>query len=174
MGAGVVSILFGNVLTGAWWILIGLFLQRASAASYEQVVLRRALEGEPVRRFMSATPITVPPELSLAELVESFIYRYHYQLFPVVEGGRLVGCVTTTHVKGVPREEWGRRTVGSVFERSGPDNTVPPDADALRAMALMRRTGQPRVMVAEDGRLLGIVTLKDLLDFFALKVELGG
>jgi hypothetical protein len=29
-------------------------------------------------------------------------------------------------------------------------------------------------MVAADGRLLGVVTMKDLLEFFALKVELGG
>jgi Zn-dependent protease len=174
MAAGVVSILFGGVVTGAWWILIGVFLQRASAASYEQVILRRALEGEPVRRFMSDNPIAVPTDLSLAELVDSYIYKYHHPLFPVVDGGRLVGCITTAHVKRVPREEWIHRTVGSVLERCGPDNTVPPDADALHAMAVMRRTGQPRVMVAADGRLLGVVTMKDLLEFFALKVELGG
>lgn len=85
----------------------------------------------------------------------------------------MLGCVTITEVKRVPRQEWSRQTVGSVLERTGPDNTIPPETDALRAMAIMRHTGQPRVMVADDGRLLGVVTLKDLLEFFALKVELG-
>jgi len=174
MAAGVLGVLAGNVLTGAWWILIGLFLQRASTGSYEQVVVRQALEGEPVTRFMDDHPITVPPELSLAELVDSYIYRHHFQLFPVVEGGHLLGCVTTADVKRVPRDEWAHRTVGSVFDRAGPDNTIASNADALRAMALMRRTGQTRAMVADNGHLLGVVTMKDLLEFFALKAELGG
>ena len=54
----------------------------------------------------------------------------------------------------------------------GTDNSVTPDADAMQALAVMRRTGQPRLMVVAGGRLVGLVTLKDLLRFFALKVEL--
>ncbi len=142
--------------------------------SYQQVLLRQALEGEPVRRFMTAGPVTVSPGVSLSELVDSYFYRYHHQLFPVVEDGRLVGCVTTRHVKSVPREEWPRRTVGSLAELCGPDNTIPPGAEALEAIAVMKRTGQPRLMVVEEGRLVGVVTLKDLLEFFALKLELEG
>jgi signal-transduction protein with cAMP-binding, CBS, and nucleotidyltransferase domain len=75
-------------------------------------------------------------------------------------------------VKSVPRDDWPRRTVGSVGAPCGPDNSIAPDVDALEAIAMMRRTGQPRLMVVEDGRLVGIVTLKDLLEFFALKLEL--
>jgi CBS domain-containing protein len=54
------------------------------------------------------------------------------------------------------------------------DNTIGPDADAVEALSRMSRTGQSRLMVVEEGRLLGIIALKDLLKFLALKVELEG
>jgi CBS domain-containing protein len=110
----------------------------------------------------------------VAELVDGYIYRYHHSLFPVVDDGRLVGCVTARQVKEVPREEWARRTVGSLGTPCGPDNAIRSDTDALDAIAVMRRTGHPRLMVVDDGRLMGVVTLKDLLGFLALKLELEG
>jgi len=40
------------------------------------------------------------------------------------------------------------------------------------ALAAMSRSGASRLMVADGDRLLGILTLKDLLRFFSLKMEL--
>ena len=122
---------------------------------------------------MTAQRVTVPPGLSIADLVESYVYHYHHKLFPVTEEGRLLGCVTTREVKTVPREEMEpRHAVGTVTQPCSPENSVGPETDALQALATMRGTGRARLMVVADGRLVGIVTLKDLLHFLALKVEL--
>ena len=43
-------------------------------SSYQQLIVRKALEGEKVSRFMKPDPITVPPELSIQELVEEYVY----------------------------------------------------------------------------------------------------
>jgi Zn-dependent protease/CBS domain-containing protein len=174
MAAGAVAVLFGNLVSGMWWILIGWFLRRASTASYQQVLLKQALEGEPIRRFMTPDPVRVPAATSVADFVDAYVYKYHHTLFPVVDDGRLLGCVTIQQVKALPREDWPQRTVGALGAPCGSDNSVGPDTDALEAIAVMRRTGQPRLMVVEGGRLVGIVTLKDLLGFFALKLELEG
>ena len=41
--------------------------------------------------------------------------------------------------------------------------------DAMEALDIMNRTGNSRLMVVENGRLVGIVTLKDLMEVLALR-----
>ena len=51
----------GNLIGGVWWFLIGMFIRSAAQMSYQQVLVRKALDGEPVSRFMNTDPVTVPP-----------------------------------------------------------------------------------------------------------------
>ncbi len=164
----------GVSIGGLWWIFIGIFLRNAAQMSYQNLITRRALEGEPVGHFMKAEPATVPPSISLKELVEEHIYKRHFKMFPVVEEGRLIGCISTREVKGIPREEWGRRTVGELLKPCSRENALTPAADAMKALSLMNQTGNSRLMVVEGDRLVGIVTLKDLLGFLSLKFDLEG
>jgi len=85
-----------------------------------------------------------------------------------------VGCVTTRDVKMIPREEWDQHTVKEVSTACSPENTIASDADATDALALMSRTGNSRLMVVEKERLVGIIALKDLLEFLSLKMDLEG
>ena len=169
---GVYSFIMGSVITGVWWFIIGLFLNTAARTSYQQLKVRTALEGQKVSRFMNTDPVTVPHDITVNELVEEYVYRYHYKLFPVVRNGRLVGCVTTRQTKEVPREEWGARKVGKIAEECTEDNSVSPDMDAVKVLSTMRRNGISRLMVVEDEELIGVITLKDLLEFIAVKLEL--
>ncbi|HUJ67152.1 MAG TPA: site-2 protease family protein, partial [Acidimicrobiales bacterium] len=121
---GVFALFSGNPVGGMWWVLLGLFVRNAAGTTYQQLLLRQALSGESVRRFMQSQPVTVPRRLSLRQLVEEYIYRFHYKMFPVVDDGRLLGCVTTAQVRAVPREEWDRQTVGAIVEPCSPANGV--------------------------------------------------
>jgi predicted transcriptional regulator len=140
--------------------------------SYQQILIRRALEGETVQRFMSSKAVTVPPSISVAQLVEDYIYQYHFKMFPVVDSGRLVGCVSTKEVKEIPRDRWRDRRVGEMAAGCSKANTIRPGADAMEALSVMNRNRVSRLMVVEDSRLLGIISLKDMLNFIAHKVEL--
>jgi Zn-dependent protease/CBS domain-containing protein len=174
IGLGVVSVLNG-VLDGIWLFVMGLFVRYAATASYQQLLLRRTLEGEPVSRFMHPDPVTVPRAISVLDLVQGYIYRYHFKMFPVVDdAGRLLGCVTSHQVRDLPREEWERQTVGAIADRCSPENTIQAGTDAMEALSRMSRTGVSRLMVVDGERLLGILSLKDLLRFFSLKAELEG
>jgi CBS domain-containing protein len=86
--------------------------------------------------------------------------------------GHLSGCVTTRDVKAVPTERWSETSVGEVAEPCSSDNTVTPDTDAMKALGLMSKTGRGRLLVVEGGELLGIVALKDLMNFLNLKLDL--
>lgn len=170
---GVYSVLTGNFIGGMWWAVLGFFLHGAAKMSYQRLGTRKALEGESVRRFMKRQPVTVRPGISLREFVEDYVYQFHYKLFPVVDDrNRLVGCITTKELTGVPREEWDLKNVGEIAERCSPENTIEPDKDATEALSIMNRNGSSRLMVVEGGRLVGIIALKDMLKFLSLKVQL--
>jgi predicted transcriptional regulator len=136
-------------------------------------VYRETLEGETVERFMNPRPVTVPPSISIKELVEAYIYRYYFSMFPVTDNDKLLGCITTGRVKEIPQEEWTRWTVGERLDRCSDDNTISPGAGAMQALSLMRKTGNSRLMVVQDGRLAGIISLKDIMGYLSAKMELG-
>jgi CBS domain-containing protein len=93
-------------------------------------------------------------------------------MFPVLQGERLVGCVTTRRLREIPKEEWCRRSVASLLEAPSPENTISPKTAALQALQRMSRHGT-RLMVVEGDRLVGIVSMRDLLRLLAMKVEVG-
>jgi len=171
---GVVSFVGGNYIGGVWWFMIGMFMRGASQMSYRQLIVRRALEGEPLSSFMQPNPVTVSPSVSVKELVEDFVYRHHYKMIPVVEEGKLIGCVTTREIKALPRDQWDFRMVRHILKPCSRENTAPPDEDAMKTLSRMNRTGNSRFLVVEGDRLVGIVTLKDLLKFLSLKMDLEG
>jgi CBS domain-containing protein len=93
-------------------------------------------------------------------------------MFPVMEGKKLVGVITTRQVKEIPREDWARENIREAASPISAENTIPASTDAIKALAMMNQGGVSRLLVVEGGHLVGLVTLKDLLDFFSLKVEL--
>lgn len=161
-----------NFIGGMWWILLGLFLRAASESSYQQVIVRRVLSGVQVKGMMRTDVQTVPPSISIEDLVENYVYRYHFKMFPVTEDGHLVGCITTRQIKEVPREEWGERTVGELAEQCTGENSVSPDTDALEAFRKMSGDGQSRLLVVEGDQLVGIISLKDISGHISLKLQL--
>lgn len=170
---GVINIFSANFVGGMWWVLIGMFLYNAAGMSYQQLLVRKALEGEPVERFMKPDPVVVPKSILVEDLVEDYVYKYHYKMFPVVENDRLIGCVTTRQIKEVPREDWDRTRVGEITERCTDDNTISPKEDTLNAFKTMHRTASSRLMVIEEkDKLVGIISLKDIMNWLSFKTEL--
>ena len=139
--------------------------------SYQQLVLRTSLQGVRIGRFMKKEPITVSPATSIEDLVNNYIYHYHFKMYPVVEGNQLKGVVTINQVKQVAPEEWSVRTVGELAEECTVDNTISPQAQATKALEQMNRVGVSRLLVVDHGKLVGIVTLKDMLTLLSLKVD---
>jgi Zn-dependent protease/CBS domain-containing protein len=164
----------GAALSGIWLAGIGLILNNAAKGSYQQVLVREALGGEPVRRFMNPQPIVVPPGTDLRHFVEDYVYRHHRKAFPVGADGKLEGYVSTQVLSRYPRDEWETHTVADVMERDLKPLSIAPQDDALKALGQMRGTGMSRLLVVEGEKLVGVVSLKDLLRFLHLKLELEG
>ncbi len=171
---GIVSLLFEHALAGIWWILIGWFVRSAARQEYQSVLYREMLHGQSVRKVMTANPITVAPNVSLADFVDNYIYRYHFQTFPVVDQGRLLGCVGVSDVQRVPRNQWATRPVNDITASCGDAAAIGPDEDAMHALTKMNNTRSSRLLVVEGDKLVGVVTLKDLMHFLGIRMRLEG
>jgi Zn-dependent protease/CBS domain-containing protein len=172
IGFGIMHFFAGNLFQGLWLGLIGLFLYNAAQGSYQQVLIRQALGGERVERFMNRKPIVVAPNLDLRRWVDDYVYRYHRKMFPVASNGHVEGIIGTQALAQFPRQEWDQHTVAEAMRPDADLLSIAPDADALEALAKMQQTGSSRLLVTDHHHLLGIVSLKDLLRFLNLKLEL--
>jgi Zn-dependent protease/CBS domain-containing protein len=169
---GIFSFINQNFIGGLWYILIGFFIRNASQMSYKQMLITHALTGEPVEKFMKKDAVTVPADISIRELVDNFFYKYHYKMFPVLKNDKLQGYVSTKQIKSLPTDQWQQHHVDEITDKPNDENTISSDTDSTKALAIMNKTGNSRLMVVDNGILKGIVTLKDMLKFLSLKLDL--
>ncbi len=169
---GLLNVLAGNFIGGIWWFLIGLFVRFAAQMSYQQVLVHKGLEGVPVKQLMNPRPIAVSPDTTLADLVEDYVYRYHFKLFPVVRDDKLVGCVRLGDIKQVSRDRWSTTKIADIMQECSPESTVSPDSNAVDLLQRMQPPKEGRVLVTRDDRLEGIISRQDLFAYLAVKSDL--
>ena len=172
-GVGVVNLFMGGFIGGLWLTLIGMFIHHAADVSYQRLVVRQTLESEPVSRFMTAQPLTVPRDTTIEHFVNDYVYRYHHKMFPVKENGAKPSCITTGDIGGLPREQWSSHAVSEFMHVCSDANSVDRNTNAVAALVKMREIGNSRFIVTDDkGALCGVVTHKDLLGSLSLKLDL--
>jgi len=163
----------GNIIGGMWWLVIGIFLRNAAAASYQQLLFRDLLREQPVSRFMRGEPVTVPPDISVREFVEDYVYQHHFKMFPVVLDGELLGAIAIDDIKQLARSDWPRHTVRELMQPVSDSNSVAATMPAEKLLTAMVGPGRPgRFMVVDKGSLVGIISLKDVLELLSLKIEM--
>lgn len=109
-----------------------------------------------VREALVADPRVVRADASVREVAE-LLTRPHVRSALVVDGERLVGCVTTeTIVAAVARgADIGSLAAGDLADTEV--TTIAPDASLDDALHLMAERGLERLPVTEDGRLVGVL-----------------
>ena len=168
---GIVYIISGNFVGGLWWFLIGLFLRSTAQMSYQQLLAHNLFNAKKVNELMVKDPVTVPRSISLEEFIRDYVYKHNFQMYPVLSFGKLTGCISIKQVASIPREEWAQYTVGAVALPCNEETTVDPEEDANKALAIMNRTGNSRLLVVKGDQLKGIIALKDMLALLSLKME---
>jgi Zn-dependent protease/CBS domain-containing protein len=169
MGVGVVSVLDGLFANGLWLLLVGWFLNNAARVSYQQRLVRQALEDMPVTRLMRTRVETVGPTLSVDELVREHVLASDQHAFPVEQDGVLQGLVSFEDLRKVPQAEWPRTSVATVMTPLAELATLTPDADAEDALEELAQHDVEQVPVLDAGaHLLGVVRRQDLVRWIAL------
>jgi len=169
---GLVRILAGVLVGGFWLVFIGLFLRRAASASLRQTVIRGALGDAPVSRFTRPDPVAVRPETTVAAVLADVVHGGEDRLYPVADDdGQLVGCVTRTRLESVDRDRRGDVQVSELMDGCAREHRVAPGTPAVAALQMMQRHGTDRLLVAEDGRVTGTISRRDLAEHLTRELE---
>lgn len=173
MGYGLFSVMSGGGIGGIWMGLIGLFVLNASRASYQQVVVHHSLGGRRVADLMTADPHVVHPAATLEDLVDRVMLTRGVRFVPVVEGGRLLGHVEAAALRDLDRSTLASREVRDILVPVSQETCLPPDMTAEDALTRMTQTGRRKFLVARDGKLLGVLSLTDLMGQVRVLQDLG-
>jgi Zn-dependent protease/CBS domain-containing protein len=162
VAGGVVWLLAGDLAGGIWFAFIGWFLVQAARSSYQDAELQQLLHGVEAEDVMAADLRRIPPELSLQDAVDHYFMRYNHGAFPVEEHGRTIGLLTLRGVRQVPREQWTTRRVRDHMVPLGDQVVVAPDARMDDVLGKLQDGETGRVLVAQNGEVVGIITPSDL------------
>jgi Zn-dependent protease/predicted transcriptional regulator len=162
VAAGVAWLLAGDLAGGIWFAFIGWFLVQAARSSYQELQLRELLRGVEAEEVMAGDLVRIPPELSLQDAVDDYFMRYDHSAFPVEEHGRTIGLLTLRGVRRVPTEQWPTRRVRDHMVPLGDQVVVAPDARMDGVVSKLQDGEANRVLVAQDGEVVGIITPSDL------------
>jgi len=173
---GAITAFSGSLLGGIWYIFIGMFLNMAAESGKQQTIMRQALTGVKVKDLMSEDVVHVNPGLSCQALVDDYILKYRFDMFPVMRNdGVLVGLVSLDDVKKLPRDEWSNSPVQQVMEAVREELILHPEEEAVDCLSRMVTSHeQGRMPVVDDQNdLVGVVTRRDIMNLLRIKTDLG-
>jgi CBS domain-containing protein len=152
-----------------WFILLGIFLHQAARQSWEVARIQHRLEGVRVADVMTPSPITMPAQLALDRALDDFFRAHRVSAFPVQEDGRLVGLLTWSQVERAAAGAGAATLVRDVMLPVAPEMVVSSNDSAWSAFMKLSRNRAGRVAVVDGGRLVGIVSHRDLQRVLAVE-----
>ncbi len=164
--------LMGGLWNGLWLVFIGLYLNGAAQASYQQARLQKMLTGVKARNLAVDRCMAVPTNLTLDRLVEDYVLRDGQRCFFVSDGDAAQGVITLNEIRGLSGEQRGQLTTGHVMTDVASAYKANPDDDAWTILQKMTEDQLSEVAVVENGSLLGLITRDGLLRQMRLRSEL--
>jgi Zn-dependent protease/CBS domain-containing protein len=162
IGLGLLSAFGGNVLGGMWLVFIGWFLRNAAISSLQQHLVLGALSGVRAGQAMTPDPETVPPGVTVRELMEEYFMRRRYGAYPVTQDGTTLGLVTLHSIRELPRDDWDRLTAQDIMLAADDALMVRTDEPMLTVLDKLKTSPARRVLVQRQGELVGIITASDI------------
>ncbi len=161
IAVGVLSVFFRGDFGGLWWIVLGWFLFQAAGAALSQLSVQEGLHGVVAAQVMTRTPLAVDGDLTLQEVFEDHFMVNNVSAFPVVQDGRVRGFISLKQLGDVPRTRWNDVQVADSMQVLEPEDAVGADTPAEEILSKLGGTSE-RVVVVEDGTLVGVVTASDI------------
>ncbi|HEV3205809.1 MAG TPA: site-2 protease family protein [Terriglobales bacterium] len=160
-------ILVGMLLPNYWLTLVGLFLFIASQIEERSVVFQSVLERVRLEDVMLTDFATLSPADTLEDALDKAVHSLQDD-FPVIRGSDMVGVISRQKILEALRVEgngYVQAVMNRIFEVAQKGESL---ASAFRKLTAKNLSIIP---VVEDQRLVGIVTLQNLMHSMALLAE---
>ncbi|HLH24754.1 MAG TPA: site-2 protease family protein [Chloroflexota bacterium] len=156
----------GEWLNGVWLAFIGWFLLNAARASYRQVLFPPL--PQQVAVAMRTPALTVPADLSIADLVSRHLLGREVRAVVVTEGGQIVGLVSVSDVQRVPPDRWLGTPLRAIMTPAASLAVVGPENSLQEAAARLEERGVNQLPVVRNGALVGMLSRADVRRFLRL------
>jgi Zn-dependent protease/CBS domain-containing protein len=160
--------IFGIIVGNLWFPLIALFIYVGASEEEKSTQAEVALENILVKDIMTKDVVPVSPSMSVDDLVQ-FIFHKKHMGYPVMDGDHLKGVVTLTDIERVPYQDRYAARVSDIMTKN--IISVPSTARASDALKLISSKNIGRVMVVDNGSLVGILSRTDLVRILRLRSE---
>lgn len=148
---------------GLMFILIGIFLFNAASQTLRSVATQRALAGVVVRDFMSTELRSVEADAPVrwtAPFRERIDPRTAYL---ITREGTVVGLATGASLLLIDADRYERASMADVMIPAANITPIHPAATGQEALERLQDENSPILPVVEDGRLLGLVGLDQVV-----------
>jgi len=158
---GLTTFLLTGRVDALWLAVIGWFIAGAAAAEQQAAGLH-ALAGVRVGDVMTYQPDVVPPEITVAEFVDTYLFRSHHTTFPLVVDDRVVGLLTMRRIKAVAAPLRAATTLGEIACPLREVCTTTPEEPLVDLLPRLNASKDHRALVMTAGELVGVVSPIDV------------
>lgn len=170
---GIYQVFAGFWLNGLWIAFIGWFMLSAARAENKQVMLESIFRGVSVGQVMSPPPPPVPGNISLAQLVNSYLLPRGQRTAPVYAGDQFVGLITLADVRDVPQGDWERTSVSQGMVPLAKLHAVQPQQRVTEVLQLMAQADVNQLPVLQNGQLVGMLSRDAVVRYLDIRQGLG-
>lgn len=158
----------GWLLHSPWMVIAGFFIMIGAQIEDQGVFFQSVVDTVQMREVMLTDFATLSPSDTLADALSRCVHSLQDD-FPVVRGPQLVGIVSRQRILEALRSE-GNGYIQSVMSRAfqvaRPEDTL---GTTIRRIAAGR--GLALIPVTESGRVVGIVSVQNLMSSMSLLAE---
>ncbi len=167
-GIALAFVLSYAILHNPWLALAGVFIMIGAQIEDQGVFFQSVVDTVRMREVMLTDFATLSPSDTLADALTRCVHSLQED-FPVVRGPQLVGIVSRQRIVDALRHE-GNGYIQSVMSRAF-QVARPEDTLGTTIRRLSAGHGMSLIPVAESGRVVGIVSVQNLMSSMALLAE---
>lgn len=167
-GLALAAMLGGMLLHSPWMIIAGFFIMIGAQIEDQGVFFQSVVDTVHMREVMLTDFATLSPSDTLADALIRCVHSLQED-FPVVRGPQLVGIVSRQRIVDALRSD-GNGYVQSVMSRAF-QVARPEDTLGTTIRRITAGHGLSLIPVTESGRVVGIVSVQNLMSSMSLLAE---